>query len=257
MITAGIDMGAQTVKVVILKDGQILSKSIAMVGFDPMESAEKAMTEATSEAGISRSDVKHITATGSGRKGISFADGTSTEVSCNARGAIHLVPSTRTVIDIGAEESRAVSCDENGRVLDFAKNDKCAAGVGAFVDSMARALEVTVPQMIELSFKSTKEVQVNVTCVVFAESEVVSLIHAKTEKADIAHAIHDAIATRTTSMARRIPVRKDVALIGGVANNAAVVAAMNKHLGLEVIVPKDPQFVSALGAAILAAAGGG
>jgi len=253
MITAGIDMGAQTVKVVILSDGQILGSVVSMVGFDPLGSAQKTLDEAINTAGVSRNEIKHITATGSGRKSITIADHISTEISCDAKGATWLLPSVRTVIDIGAEEARAVSCDETGKVLDFVKNDKCAAGVGAFVDSMSRALELTVPEMIDLSFKSTKDVQVNVTCVVFAESEVVSLIHAKTEKADIAHAIHDAIATRTTSMTRRIPLNNEVALVGGVANNAAAIAAMNKHLGLEVVIPENPQFVGALGAAVLAA----
>ncbi|MFC1993926.1 acyl-CoA dehydratase activase [Chloroflexota bacterium] len=253
MITAGIDMGAQTVKVVILSDGQIIGSSVSMVGFDLLESAQKTLDEAINTAGISRDDIKRITATGSGRKSITIADNISTEISCDAKGATWLLPSVRTVIDIGAEEARAVSCDETGKVLDFVKNDKCAAGVGAFVDSMSRALELTAPEMIDLSFKSTKDVQVNVTCVVFAESEVVSLIHAKTEKADIAHAIHDAIATRTTSMTRRIPLNNEVALVGGVANNAAVLAAMNKHLGVEVVIPENPQFVGALGAAVLAA----
>jgi benzoyl-CoA reductase subunit D len=160
----------------------------------------------------------------------------------------------RTIVDIGAEEARGISCDAQGKVLDFAKNDKCAAGSGAFVESMARALEVNVAEMIELSLKSTKDAPINATCAVFAESEVVSLIHSKVEKADIAHAVHDAIASRVASMVRRIPVETDVALIGGVANNAAIVDVMKKHLEVDVVIPEDPQFVSALGAALSAAA---
>jgi benzoyl-CoA reductase subunit D len=118
---------------------------------------------------------------------------------------------------------------------------------------MARALEIDVPEMIELSLKSTKDAPINATCAVFAESEVVSLIHSRIEKADIAHAIHDAIASRVSSMVRRIPIEQDVALIGGVANNAAIVDVMKKHLGVDIVVPENPQFVSALGAALSAA----
>jgi benzoyl-CoA reductase subunit D len=119
---------------------------------------------------------------------------------------------------------------------------------------MSRALEIKVPDMIELSLKSTQDAPINATCAVFAESEVVSLIHSKIEKADIAHAIHDAIASRVSSMVRRIPIENDVALIGGVANNAAIVDVMKKHIGAELIVPENPDFVSALGAALSGAA---
>jgi len=253
MITAGIDMGAQVVKVVVLNDGQVLARSMVSTGFEPLEAAQKALDEAIKNAGISRDDIKSIVATGAGRKAVTFADKALTEVTANAKGTTYLLPSVRTIVDIGAEEARGISCDAEGKVLDFAKNDKCAAGAGAFVESMARALELKVPEMIELSLKSTKEAPINATCAVFAESEVVSLIHAKVEKADIAHAIHDAIASRVSSMVRRIPVEKDVALIGGVANNAAIVDVMKKHLEVDIVVPENPQFVSALGAALSAA----
>ncbi len=253
MITAGIDMGAQVVKVVVLKDGQVLARSMANTGFEPLEAAQNALDEAIKQAKISRDDIQSIVSTGAGRKAVTFADKALTEVTADAKGTTWLVPSVRTIIDIGAEEARGISCDAEGRVLDFAKNDKCAAGSGAFVETMARALEVKVPELIEISFKSTKEAPINATCAVFAESEVVSLIHAKVEKADIAHAIHDAIASRVSSMVRRIPVEKDIALIGGVANNAAIVDIMKKHLEVDIVVPENPQFVSALGAALSAA----
>lgn len=253
MTTAGIDMGAQVVKVVVVNDGQILARIMAPTGFEPLEAAQKALDEAIKQARISRDDIKSIVATGAGRKAVTFADKVLTEVTADAKGTTWLLPSVRTIIDIGAEEARGISCDAEGKVLDFAKNDKCAAGAGAFVESMARALEVKVPDMIELSLKSTKEAPINATCAVFAESEVVSLIHAKVEKPDIAHAIHDAIGSRVSSMVRRIPVEKDVALIGGVANNAAIVDVMKKHLEVDIVVPENPQFVSALGAALSAA----
>ena len=253
MITAGIDMGAQFIKVVILDDGKVTARSIIPTGFEPLEAAKQVLDNAMKEAGISRQDIKSIIATGAGRKSVDFADSSITEVTADARGTIYLNPSVRTIVDIGAEEARGISCDAQGKVLDFAKNDKCAAGSGAFVESMARALEIKVPEMIEISLKSTKEAPINATCAVFAESEVVSLIHSKIEKADIAHAVHDAIASRVSSMVRRIPVEKDVALIGGVANNAAIVDVMQKHLGTEIVVPENPQYVSALGAALYAA----
>ncbi|MEE8471093.1 MAG: acyl-CoA dehydratase activase [Dehalococcoidia bacterium] len=254
MTTAGIDMGAQAVKVIILGDGKILAQSTTPTGFQLLESAEKALDEAMKQAGITRDAVKSVVATGAGRKSVTFADSTITEVTADARGINWLLPSVRTIIDIGAEEVRGISCDAQGKVLDFAKNDKCAAGSGAFVESMARALEITVPEMIEISLKSTRDAPINATCAVFAESEVVSLIHSNIEKADIAHAVHDAIASRVSSMVRRIPIENDVTLIGGVANNAAIVDVMKKHLEVQIVVPENPQYVTALGAALSRAA---
>lgn len=253
MITAGVDMGAQTVKVVILKDGQMLSYSILMAGLDRKKTAEEALEAALKAGKIARSDVKKITATGIGRKEISWADDTVTEISAAAKGANKLFPSSRTVIDIGAEESRGVKIDGTGRVIDFAKNEKCAAGAGSFVESMARALETTVEEMGPLSLKSDKLIPMNVTCVVFAESEVVSLVHSKIPKTDIARAISEAIATRTTSMVRRVGVDKDVALIGGVAKNPGVVERLTHHLGMAPLIAPEPRIVCALGAAVSAA----
>jgi benzoyl-CoA reductase subunit D len=253
MITAGIDMGAQVVKVVIVDDGKVLARVWAYTGFEPVESARKALDDAIKQAGVSREDVKSIAATGAGRKSVDFADRTVTEVTADAKGTVSLQPSVRTIIDIGAEEARGIACDAQGKVLDFAKNDKCAAGSGAFVDSMARALEIKVPEMIDLSLKSTKDAPINATCAVFAESEVVSLIHSGIGKADISHAVHDAIGSRVSSMVRRIPIEKEVALIGGVANNAAMVDVLKKHLGVELVIPENPQYVGAQGAALVAA----
>ncbi|MBI4295377.1 MAG: hypothetical protein HY669_04340, partial [Chloroflexi bacterium] len=142
MIAAGIDMGARTVKAVVIDDGRILSHSIVSAGWELLESAQKALEEAAEKAGISRHSIERITVTGIGRKAVTFATSFATESTCDAKGINLVAPSVRTVIDIGAEESRGIRCDASGKVLDFAKNDKCAAGVGSFVESMARALEV-------------------------------------------------------------------------------------------------------------------
>lgn len=253
MVTTGVDVGAQTIKAVVVSDGRVAGSSVVMAGWEPQEAAEDALEQALAKASMTRQDVKRIIATGVGRKGIPFADDYMTEVTCNARGAAWLIPTARTVIDIGAEENRGVKCDPSGKVLDFAKNDKCAAGVGAFVEAMARALETTVEEMGRLSLQSDREIPVNVTCVIFAESEVVSLIHAKTPQADIARAIHDAIASRTVSMIRRIGVEQDIAVVGGVAKNVGVIDSLKRHLGVDLVVPPEPQIVGALGAALLAA----
>lgn len=252
MITAGIDIGAETIKVVIVKDSQILAYSIVKAGLERRKSAEEAMEEALKRAHLSLEGIHKVIATGVGRKEVPFAHDTITEIAADVKGTTWIFPEVRTVIDVGAEEARGIRCDAAGRVIDFAKNEKCAAGVGAFVEAMAHALELKIEEMGRVSLQSTKLIPMNVTCVVFAESEVISLIHAKTPKPDIARAIHEAIATRTTSMARRVGIEREVAFIGGVAKNAGVVERLRQHLDTDILIPEEPQIIGALGAALIA-----
>ena len=255
MITAGIDAGSKNTKVVILDGDSILSLGSVLSGFDQEKSAEEALDNALEKIKVSRSDIKHMTVTGAGMEAIFFANDKITTITANGRGANFLFPSARTVIDIGAEEGKVLRIDEQGKVKDFGINEKCAAGAGAFIEAMSRALEVDINMMGELSKKSTKKIPMNAQCTIFAESEVVSLIHQKTSKEDIVRAVHDAIADRNTSMVRQIGIEKDVALIGGVARNTGFVASMNRNLGFDLLVPKEPvspEYVTALGAALVA-----
>jgi len=252
VITAGIDIGAETIKVVIVKDSQILAYSIVKAGLERRKSAEEAMEEALKRAHLSLEGIHKVIATGVGRKEVHFAHDTITEIAADVKGTTWIFPEVRTVIDVGAEEARGIRCDAAGRVIGFAKNEKCAAGVGAFVEAMAHALELKIEEMGQVSLQSTKLIPMNVTCVVFAESEVISLIHAKTPKPDIARAIHEAIATRTTSMARRVGIEREVAFIGGVAKNAGVVERLRQHLDTDILIPEEPQIIGALGAALIA-----
>ncbi len=252
MITAGIDMGAKTTKVVILRDDQVVASSLVLTGFEQQEAADKAMADALSQANIAKSDIEKMVATGAGRKAVSWIKQNVTEVSADARAMAFLFPNVRTLIDVGAEEARAIKCMSAGKVAGFVVNEKCAAGAGTFVEAMARALELKLEEMGELSLKSTTAVPMNAQCTVFAESEVVSLIHQKTPKPDIVRAVHDAISSRITSMARRVGVEKDIALIGGLAHNAGFVDALKRGLEADVLVPADPEFVGALGAALIA-----
>lgn len=251
MITAGIDGGSKTTKVIILKDGKILTKSLASTGFNQKEAAEKVLNQALEKARLSREDLDHITVTGTGKNEIDV-NNTITEVGANAKGVVFFFPSVKTIIDVGAEEGRAIRINEKGKVIDFAINEKCAAGAGTFTETMARALEIKVEEMGALSLKSQKAVPMNAQCAVFAESEVVSLIHAKTNKEDIARAVHDAIADRIASLTRKIGIEKDVALVGGVAKNVGFVNSLKKNLKLDLLIPEDPEFIGALGAALVA-----
>ncbi len=253
MITAGIDMGSKTVKVVILKDGEIIGKAKTLAGFDSREAAEKGFQAALDEAGIKQEDIDAIMATGAGRKNAPHTEETITDVGGDAKGVLRLYPGARTVIDVGAEEGRAIRCNEDAKVVDFALNEKCAAGAGAFTESMSRALEVTVEELGRLSLQSTQEIPMNAQCAVFAESEVVSLLHAKTPKQDISRAVHDAIASRIISLVRKVGFEPDVVLIGGVAHNVGFVDSLKRGLECDVTIPDDPDFIGAFGAALAAA----
>jgi benzoyl-CoA reductase subunit D len=252
MITAGIDMGAKYIKVVILKDGEVQGKAMVAMGFDPAASASECLRKAAEESGIEVSAIDHITSTGAGRKAAPNVNSDITDVGAAAKGVMHLHKDVRTVIDVGAEEGRGIKVEGDGKVIDFAVNEKCAAGAGAFAEAMSRALEVSLDEFGKLSLQSDKSIPMNAQCAVFAESEVVSLVHAKTPKHDISRAVHDAIASRIVSMVRRVGVNKEVALVGGASHNPGFVDALNRGLEVQVTVPENPEYVGALGAAIVA-----
>jgi benzoyl-CoA reductase subunit D len=180
MISTGIDVGARNVKVVIVNDGKVIAKSIVPTGFDPAVSASEALRKAIEQAGLAESDIKQIIATGVNAEMTSHATGKVSMVRAIAKAGTFLFPKARTVIDVGAEDARAVKCDEKGNIADFVANDRCAAGAGAFIESMTRALEVKLEDMGTLSLKSDKAIPMNAQCVIFGESEVVTLIHQKT-----------------------------------------------------------------------------
>ncbi len=253
MITAGVDCGARTIKVLILQDGKELAKSTVLTGFDQLAAVEQAFQSALQQANLAREQLRHITATGIGRKSVAFANSEITEVSADAKAAVFLFPNVRTVIDVGAEEGRAIRCEADGRVKDFAVNEKCAAGAGTFLETMARALEIKLDEMSALSLKSQKIIPMNAQCAVFAESEVVSLIHAGIAKEDIVRAVHEAMADRIAAMARRVGIEREVALLGGVGKDPGFVAAFKRELELDVLIPPEPEYVGALGAALVAA----
>ncbi|ADC65344.1 CoA-substrate-specific enzyme activase [Ferroglobus placidus DSM 10642] len=251
----GVDVGSKYTKVVVMNENkEVLSYVVTRTGTDLKKTSTSALEEAVEKAGISLENVKRIVATGFGKIAAPFADDETTQVIAAAKGAYYVRPSTRTVIEVGAEESRAISLDDNGNVKDFALADKCAAGAGSFVDAMVRYLEVTPEEFGRLALQATKSIPMNAQCVIFAESEVVSLLHANVPKAEISRAIHDAIADRVASIARRLEIRDDVLLIGGLANDVGFIDAMKRELEREVYVPENypPEVVPAIGAAIVA-----
>jgi benzoyl-CoA reductase subunit D len=254
MISVGIDCGAKNTKTVILKDNEIIGKGLSLTGFDQEAAVKASFDAALKNAGIQESDINKIGGTGAGMDDIKQADIKVNEVKAMAKAANYYFPSARTVTDVGAEMGRAVKIDENGQVEDFAINEKCAAGAGAFIEAMARALEVKLEEMGPMAMETDKEIPMNAQCAIFAESEVVGLIHAKTTKQDISKAIHDAMASRIVSMIRRIGVNKDIVMIGGVGLNPGFVNSLKTQLEIDtILIPEDPAYSAAVGAALVAA----
>lgn len=257
MITAGIDCGAKNTKTLVMKDGKVLGKAKVLTGFDSHKAVLESFEAACTSAGIPAGKVGGICGTGSGKdsveKAIPKVKALVNGIKAMGKAANHFFPSARTVVDVGAEEGRAAKLDERGNALDFAVNEKCAAGAGAFIEAMSRALETELAALGSMALESDKEIPINAQCVIFAESEVVGLIHANTEKKDISRAIHDAMASRIVSMIRRIGVNQDVVLIGGVGRNPGFVSAMKKQLGIEILhIPEEPEYGMAAGAALVA-----
>lgn len=252
MIVAGIDCGAKNTKTVLLNDGKIIGRGAVVTGFDHGAAIQDAMASACKNAGISEKDVMRRGGTGSGKNAVRPALMVN-DIEAIGRCAGFYFPDARTVLDVGAEEGRAAKLDERGNGVDFVLNEKCAAGAGVFIEAMSRALEIPLTEMGHLALKSEKGIPMNAQCAVFAECEVVGLIHAGAEKRDICKAIHDAMASRIVSMVRRIGVNPEVVMLGGVAHNAALVDAVRRQLAIQkLLIPEHPEFGAAVGAALIA-----
>ena len=254
MITAGADVGSKTVKVVILKDGAIAGKGIATAGLEAQGAWDKAWEGALKDAGVSLDDIEKTVSTGARLKEIAGDHEEMSMVTADARGIHEIDPDVRTILDVGAEEGRAIKVDANGKVPDFAVNEKCAAGAGAFMEAMSRAMQVSIEQFGEESLKATSVLPINAQCAVFAESEVVSLVHEETPRPDICKAVCDGVSDRLASMARRVVVEPKVAFIGGAARGVGLQRSLKEKLDLtEVLLPDNIDFIATYGCALTAA----
>lgn len=250
---AGVDVGSISTEVVVVDEsGQVVSQAIGFTGADSVAASEKTLEEALGSAGIERDDIARVVSTGYGRERVPFAHDKVTEITCHGRGAAYLFPDARTVVDIGGQDSKVIKIDGSGKVKNFQMNDKCAAGTGRFLEVMARALEVELIQMGPLGLESTQKVAVSSVCTVFAESEVVGLIHQGLDRKDIIQGIHSAVADRTRALVGRVGIESQVVMTGGVAKNQGVVHALSGRIGEKLHIPEEPQIVGALGAALIA-----
>jgi len=254
-LVAGIDVGSTTAKVVLIKDGLPVMAAIAPTGADCNAAAVKVIFTALKQIGMKQTDIEYMVATGYGRRAIEFGNEVITEISANARGAVYLGSDrgkVKSIIDVGGQDTKAIVLDENGRITNFVMNDKCAAGTGRFLDVIARALQEPIDNFVKISLESKNPVTVNSTCTVFAESEVISLIAKKIEKKDIIAGLHKSIAKRIIDLGKIAGIKPLIFFDGGGAKNLALKTEMEKEVGYEIYVPKHPQIVIALGAAIFA-----
>ncbi len=252
MITAGIDIGHQSVNGVILDDNRIVTHNTIIISGEVEAAARVALEKLLDQAGMSENGIESLYATGVGREKVTFADGHRTEMLAHVQGAHWLFPAVRTVINVGAEGSRILKCDEEGNLTNFIMNDKCASGAGVFLETVAEMMQVPLSDMGPLSLNSSEKIVLTTTCAVFAESEIVAEVHRGSSKEDILWGVHESIASKIASVSIRVGIEPDLVFTGGVALNIGVVEALQKQLEMEIQVPKNPEIVGALGAAILA-----
>ncbi len=249
----GLDVGSQTTKVVVLDGDGILASSIVPSGDDAELSAKTAIEQALQKVGLRFDDNLYITATGIGAKSALFSQQQKGITTCLARGIHHLLPSVQLAIDIGAESSTVIKVNERGRLSDYANHDKCAAGTGIFLQQMAKLMQMSLEEMSKQSFQAKHKADITNTCAVFAESEVISHVHRvpPTPKEEIIAGLFFGAVSRIMTLCKRVGIKKDVAVVGGVALNKGLVHIFEDEFGFGVLVPDSPQIVAALGAAII------
>lgn len=238
---------------VVLTDERrnVLSAIKGPTGPEHRQLANEVMRQALQQAGLQIEDICCVVATGYGRLNVPFADLHITELSCHARAVSSLFANVRTAIDIGGQDAKCMRIN-HGRLVDFVMNDKCAAGTGRFLELTAAALGIKLEDMGNISLRATKTIQISSLCTIFAQQEVIALLSRGEKLENILAGLHDAMASRIAALARRIDIKSDVVLTGGVAKNVGMVKAMSRSLGCEVLVPDEPLITGALGAAILA-----
>ena len=252
MYTLGIDIGSTTSKAVILKDGSEIVASSIVVATVGTEAVSKALENVMKESGLTQADMACTVATGYGRQTYDGADYQVSELTCHALGVHYVCPGARTVVDMGGQDAKVLSLNEEGRMINFVMNDKCAAGTGRFLDVMANILKLDISQLETEAAKAVKPASISSTCTVFAESEVISQLASGTDIPDLVAGICQSVATRVASLAKRVGIREEVCMSGGVAQNGGVRNAMAKELGVEIYYDKRAQELGALGAAIYA-----
>jgi predicted CoA-substrate-specific enzyme activase len=250
---AGVDVGSTQTKAVIVDEArQIVTRVLIATGANVSRAGETAFLQGCADAGIPRDAVGYVVGTGYGRYKVTFGDAQITEITCHARGAQTLFPGTRTVIDMGGQDTKAIKVGPDGSVLDFSMNDKCAAGTGRFLSAAADVIGVGLDEIGALSLAARAPVRLTSVCTVFVESDIMSYLAQRKTVEDILGGVHKAIATRTMALVRRVGVEAEVTFTGGVSRNVGMIRALEGVLGQALNVSADGHFMGALGAALFA-----
>jgi predicted CoA-substrate-specific enzyme activase len=250
---AGVDVGStQTKSVIVNEERQIVGRSLLPTGANVIRAAEMAFQEALQTAGVREEEVEYVVGTGYGRYKVTFGNTQVTEISCHGRGAVQMFPATRTVVDMGGQDTKAIRVSPVGEIVDFCMNDKCAAGTGRFLGAAATALEIPLDQLGPTAQRGERPVKISTTCTVFAESEVLSWLGKGKKIEDILQGVHQSIATRSAGLLRRVGVVEEVTFTGGVARNTAMIETLQHALGVTLNVSEESHYMGALGAALFA-----
>jgi predicted CoA-substrate-specific enzyme activase len=253
MLVGGVDVGSTQTKAVVMNgDRQVLGRSLIDTGGLITAAAENAFQLALADAGAARSDVAYVVGTGYGRYRVTFGDSQVTEISCHARGGHYLFPNTRTVLDIGGQDTKAIKIGPEGEVLDFSMNDKCAAGTGRFLGAGAFALDIPLGELGPLALNAKNPVKITTTCTVFAESEIISWLARGKKVEDVLMGVHHAIATRSISLLRRVGIEEEITFTGGVTRNVAMVDILQQLLETRLNVSPEAHYMGAIGASLFA-----
>ncbi len=254
MLTCGVDIGARTIDIVLFDGAMVVESVVRDTGAFPKKNAADAFAEVLAAAGVKESDVSAILATGYGRNYFENASRVGSEILCHAAGVSYLFPSAHTVIDIGGQDSKMIEVDGGGLVRNFVMNDRCAAGTGRFIEIVAKTLGIPLEETGSAALRTAESCEISSMCAVFAESEIIGLLHRGTPRETILRGVFRSVARRTLGMSGKVPLKDDVVFTGGVALNAGVLAALEQESGKKGIkVPPNPQITGALGAAIIAA----
>jgi len=253
-LVAGIDCGTSFTKAVVLDQegaSHVVGKGRTRSGVEVNKAATDALQQALDEAGLRRDQLDYIASTGFGRYGVSFRDIQVTEITAAARGAFATIPGTTAILDVGGQCTRAIGITETGRVKIFKSNDKCAAGSGMFIQRTAKYLEIPLEEVGELSLRAKHPQPISSVCAVLAESEIINHVSAGLSVEDILRGIHESLADRAGSLLKRVEMKDELTLVGGVARQAGMVKAIEDRLHVHVHVPPDCDFICALGAGLL------
>jgi predicted CoA-substrate-specific enzyme activase len=250
---AGVDVGSTQTKAVIVDEaGTIVGRSLGSTGANVTRAAESAFQEALTGAKLREEEVEFVVGTGYGRYKVTFGNTQVTEISCHGRGAVHMFPATRTVVDMGGQDTKAIRVSPRGEIIDFCMNDKCAAGTGRFLGAASTALDIPLEDLGSTALRGKRPVKISTTCTVFAETEVLSWLGKGKKIEDILLGVHQSIASRSVGLLWRVGIEEEVTFTGGVTRNVAMIESLNQELKLRVNVSEESHYMGALGAALFA-----